>query len=136
MRRIAGCAVLAALLWGCSGGGEPPQRTSPPKGSDAFAALEAEIFAPRCVHPGCHGGDSPAAGLNLTKGSAYAALVGVHAQRRPDRLLVKPGDPEGSYLVQRLSAGGDTPLMPMTGKRLSDADLERVRAWIRDGAKQ
>jgi len=135
MRRMVLATALGAILWGCSG--EAPRGAPAGGGGEsAFAAIEAEIFAPTCVHPGCHGGDAPAAGLLLTKAAAYDAMVGVPAKRRPERLLVKAGDPEGSYVVERLSAGGDTPRMPIGHAPLSDEQLERVRAWIRDGAKR
>jgi hypothetical protein len=138
MRRLVTAVALAAILWGCSGGGGEPSREAPSSGAGdgAFTVLEAELLAPKCSRSGCHGGETPAAGLNLSKGAAYDALVGVSAQRRPDRLLVNPGDPEGSYLVQRLVPEGDTPHMPLGGSPLPDAEVERVRAWIRDGAKR
>jgi len=138
MRRIVATAALAAILWGCGGGGgEPPRAASSSAAAGgAFAALEGELFAPNCARAGCRGGGSPAAHLNLAKGAAYDALVEVHAKRRPERLLVKPGDPEASYLMERLVPGGDTPRMPLGAAALPDAEVERVRAWIRDGAKR
>lgn len=136
MGRTVGWALASAVFLaaggGCSGGGTP---AAPPQGG-AFRAIEQEVFAPRCVRAGCHGGDHPAGNLDLEIGRAYDSLVGVAAERRPGRLRVDPGNPEGSYLVERLTPGGDTPRMPVGGKPLSEAELEAVRTWIRDGAKR
>lgn len=138
MRRIWIVLCGAAVLWGCSGGGEQASKGPPTSegAASAFAAIEAEILVPACARAGCHAGERPAGELNLSPGKAYADLVDVPAARRPDQLHVKPGDPEGSYLVQRLVPGGDTPLMPLGGRPLPEADIERIRAWIRDGAKR
>lgn len=134
-----GWLVLAAgaALWGCSGGGDPPTQGRPAVGTEAgvFASLEAEILVPKCSRAGCHVGERPAGQLDLSRGKAYGELVGVPAARRPERLLVAPGDAEGSYLLDRLAHGGDTPFMPLGGAPLSEAELERLREWIRGGAK-
>lgn len=126
--------AAAAAVAGCTGGDGGSSR--PPASTAAFRAIEQEIFAPRCVHEGCHGGENPAAGLDLEAGHAYDNLVGVAASRRPQRLRVDPGNPDGSYLLERLTAGGDTPRMPLGSAPLSDAELETLRAWIREGAKR
>ncbi len=141
MRRGWIALAAGAALWvgGCSGGEAPPKAAAPaaPAGeASAFAGLEAEILVPKCARAGCHGGDGAAGGLDLSRGKAHADLVGVAASRRPDRLLVSPGDPEGSYLMQRLVAGGDSPRMPLAAAPLTDAEVEAIRAWIRDGAKE
>lgn len=138
MRRFWFALWGAAALMGCSGGSEPSGKggSAPEAAAGAFAAIEAEILVPNCARPGCHAGERATGGLDLSRGKAYADLVGVPANRRPDRLQVKPGDPENSYLVQRLVPGGDTPLMPLGARPLPEADIERIRAWIRDGAKK
>ncbi len=127
--------VLAGMVWGCDSGGGPAGRPEAQGAAGGFSALAGEILVPKCASAGCHAGEGASAGLDLTAGAAHASLVGKHARRRPDRLLVGPGDPEGSYLVERLVPGGDTPLMPLGGKPLEAAEVERIRAWIRDGAK-
>lgn len=119
------------LLVGC----ETTDTTKPQEAETAFQGIVADIFLPRCATPGCHRGETPAGELNLTEDKAYDSLVGAHAHRRPERLLVDPGNPEGSYLVERLVPEGDTPVMPMGGSALPPEDLARIREWIRDGAK-
>ena len=133
--KMLGAMVLAAgLAAGCStheGGGE----AAPQDGYSAFQGIEREIFVPHCVRVGCHGGETPAGGLNLSEGNAYRDLVGVKASRRPESLRVDPGHPDASYLMNRLEAGGDSPRMPLMAKPLSEADFDRIRTWIQDGAK-
>jgi len=141
MRRWTLCVLAAGALAACGkgGGDKPPAAEAPPTPAaapSAFAALEAQVLVPRCAAGGgCHSGAAPAGGLDLSAGNAHKNLVGVKAARRPERLRVAAGDPEGSYLVQRLSQGGDSPLMPLGGEPLPAADVERLKAWIADGAK-
>ncbi|MBI5014550.1 MAG: hypothetical protein HZB55_03550 [Deltaproteobacteria bacterium] len=143
---IAGVlAGLAAL--GCGKGAEekaadtatpPPGNAAPAaEPAGAFAAVESQILVPKCAHAdGCHAGPVPAGGMDLGAGVAYQDLVGVKATRRPERLRVAPGDPEGSYLLNRLTPGGDTPPMPLGGPSLSAAEIDAIRAWVRDGARR
>ncbi len=132
MKRSAAAWWLASALavGGCSGGTEAPKAPA----QSAFQAIEAELLGPRCASGGCHG-SSAAGGLDLSPGKAHGALVGVAAQRRPDKPLVAPGNPDGSYLWERLTPGGDTPLMPLGSPALGEADLARLREWIQAGAK-
>ncbi|MDW7711531.1 MAG: hypothetical protein SCH98_13765 [Deferrisomatales bacterium] len=129
--------AAAVALWGCGGSGESPSAAAPGPGAPSvggFAAIEAEILVPRCSAVGCHGGARPAGQLDLSAGRSHGELVGVASARRPERLLVAPGNPDGSYLLERLAPGGDTPLMPLGAPRLSEEELERLREWIREGA--
>jgi hypothetical protein len=77
---------------------------------------------------GCHGGTSPAGGLNLIADAAYDSLV-------DGTLYVIPGDPDGSLLVQKMRGDpgidGD-PMPPSDGA--TDAQIEVVVDWISAGA--
>jgi hypothetical protein len=73
-----------------------------------------------------------------TKTDAYAALVGKSSSSNKcgGMALVVPGKPETSLFLQKLSASppcGDR--MPVGGRMLSDVQLEMIRSWIVDGAK-
>ncbi|GAB4260431.1 c-type cytochrome domain-containing protein [Deferrisoma sp.] len=129
-KEIVGLAA-AVLLAGCQQGvsEQPP---TPSKG--AFGALVEEVLAPHCARPGCHTGDRPAGGLHLGDDRAYDDLVNAPAHRRPDRKRVVPGDPAASYLLDRITEGGDRPLMPLGADPLSDAEIRRIEEWIREGA--
>ena len=65
-----------------------------------------EVFDNHCIM--CHGGStSAAAGLYLTEGRSYDALVNVPSSRRPGSVLVEPGSSEDSFLHAVLM--GDAP---------------------------
>jgi len=67
----------------------------------------------------------------------YSALVNVVASECTDqRLIVKPGDPAGSYLIQKLLG---TPLcsgvrMPKLAVPFTEAAMQKLEDWIRQGA--
>ena len=71
-----------------------------------FDAVQNEVFDNHCIM--CHGGStSAAAGLYLTEGRSYEALVNVPSSRRPGSVLVEPGSSEDSFLHAVLM--GDAP---------------------------
>ncbi|WP_298188116.1 c-type cytochrome domain-containing protein [uncultured Pseudomonas sp.] len=84
----------------------------------------APILHSRCVL--CHAGPQPP--LDLALDSLEHLLSG--SRRGP---IVKPGDAEGSELIQRLK-GSSLPRMPMTGPPyLGDEQIELFERWINDG---
>jgi mono/diheme cytochrome c family protein len=94
--------------------------------------IQANVFTPHCS--GCHnaGGDFP----NLKAGSSYAALVNVASEQKPSLMLVKPGDPANSYLIQKLehASGIIGQPMPPIGNLLDQATIDQVKSWITSGA--
>ncbi len=100
--------------------------------------LEAQDSAGRraCVQCHTNAGRNPAAGLNLAI-DPYAALVNVPSRNKPGAVLVIPGDPDGSYVYQKLiGAPGIAGLrMPIVPPYLTDGQLLIVRRWIQNGAK-
>lgn len=131
-------ALAAAALVGC--GADPKSPTDPGGGGEpdptaTFARVQAEIFTPSCARSGCHGGSSPAQGMNLSAGSAYAAIVNVTA-RQSTKKRIAPGDPAGSYLLDKIrgAAGITGSRMPLGGPDLDDAKITLVEDWIRRGA--
>jgi uncharacterized protein (TIGR03118 family) len=102
-----------------------------------LAQLQTDIFTPRCS--GCHngaGGVLPGV-MNLSSAAAsFAALVNVDSLEVGALKRVAPGNPAGSYLVQKLEgtqAMGQR--MPLGGPFLDAADVARVEAWIQAGAQ-
>ncbi|MFQ5666681.1 MAG: hypothetical protein ACE5I7_09645, partial [Candidatus Binatia bacterium] len=93
------------------------------------------IFAASCAFVNCHVGDG-AAGLNLEPGRAFAELVGVPSTQVRD-LLVVAGDPDSSYLFEKVAS--DTPRfgdrMPI-GNALDPLDVDAIRQWILGGARE
>jgi hypothetical protein len=91
-----------------------------------------------CGKSACHAGNQPAENLDLSSSSkGYAALVNVPASQCSVRTRVMPGQPNSSYLVNKLT-GTDMcsgSRMPKAGSALSASELDTVRVWIGGGAK-
>lgn len=74
--------------------------------------------------------------LSLAMGSGFGELVGVASMQCADRLLVSPGAPGASYLVDKLN-GVDLcagTKMPKMGPGLNAAERQVVADWICSGA--
>lgn len=88
---------------------------------------------------GCHGGDEPQGDLLLLGEGTYEILLGQSLQS-PGLPLVAPGDPDGSYLWQKLVdaegiVGLGMPIDPLEGVRtLSEGALADIETWILNGA--
>jgi hypothetical protein len=95
------------------------------------------IFDRNCT-VNCHSGSAPSGGLDLSSGASRAALVGVPSEEVPTLLRVSPGDPDASYLLDKVggtyaSVGGSGTRMPPE-LVLSAAELELFRTWVEAGA--
>jgi hypothetical protein len=105
---------------------------------EGFEGVEA-FFGRTCGGSGCHVGEArPAAGLDLTKGKAYASLVDKPSTQVPAKQLVAPGAPAQSYLLCKLEANCPERVgvrMPKGANGVEETDLAAVRAWIEAGAK-
>jgi hypothetical protein len=132
---------VSAVLSGCGGGGggynaPPPAQPPPPPpaGQSLFQQVQSTVLTPNCT--GCHVGASAPAGLRLDAGNSYAMLFNVASTQVPTILRVAPGDPQNSYLVQKLegraAAGGR---MPLGRDPLPQASIDLVRSWIAGGAQ-
>lgn len=118
---------LASACGGDENAGPAPQ----------WSSLKAAVFMPSCAFASCHGGDAPEQGLHFGT-IALAALVNQPSQQAPGRVLVVPGDPDASYLFEKLAKP-----MPQVGNQmpprgaggaLPPQDVNAVRAWIVNGA--
>lgn len=106
----------------------------------SHAADIQPIWDASCLGDGCHSpGTLPLGnGLDLS-GDAYARIVGV-AAFVANRQLVAVGDPDGSYMLNKLDGsyldapgGGGSP-MPLAAAALDAATLATIRDWIAQGA--
>lgn len=106
-----------------------------PASTATLDAIQANVFTPNCATAGCHSGGTPPQGLNLEDGNAFANLVNVNSMEVPALLRVNPGDPDNSYIVQKLEGTAAVGVqMPPTGVPLDQALIDDVRQWITDGA--
>ena len=97
-----------------------------------LSSIQSLVFTPRCVAH--HGPDRAEAGLDLSVGRSFAALVNVPStQVALD--LVTPNDAENSYLIHKLDGRAG-----IVGDRMPDApfltaaETDVIKAWINAGA--
>src|SRR5579863_10656015 len=136
----SGVALGVALLGACAGNGEgldangrplmPGGGTPPPLSAD-FESIQQNIFTPICSV--CHAGAGAPEGLRLDAADSYNLLVGVPSTEVPSILRVKPGDPDNSYIIQKLeghaAVGGQ---MPLGQTPLPAATIAFIAQWITD----
>lgn len=142
MRGLALIGLLAlAIGAGCGGSSSPggaPATTQDLGAPVSYEDVQAVFEKYGCT--GCHPGVNPS--LDLTEGNSYENLVGIQALEDPTLYRVVAGDPGRSFLY--LKMGGDPPVadIPAIGTRMppgapppDPADLDLVRRWILQGAK-
>jgi len=139
-----GIAIVALALAACGAGsgqgldqnGQPI--VSPPTGlQPTLASIQDNVFTVSCAVPGCHGGAGAQQGLRLDPGFSAGNLINVPSPRDPTLIRVVPGDPDASFLIQKLQGTqtlGDR--MPDGGPYLTTATVNVIRQWILDGAPQ
>jgi hypothetical protein len=117
-----------------------------PNLAPTFATIQSEIFEktdsagrPACVN--CHNaaGGVPAGGMILTHDLAYDNVVNARSSAKAGAIRVIPGDPDNSYLIQKLAGapGIVGQRMPFAGgPYLTDGQMLILRRWITDGASR
>jgi hypothetical protein len=109
-----------------------------------FASIQRDIFestdsAGRSACTQCHSstGRNPSGGLNLNHDVAYEQIVNAAVRGKPGAIRVIPGDPAGSYLIQKLEGAASIAgrRMPNNGPPyLTDGQIMILRRWITIGA--
>ncbi|MCH2117186.1 MAG: DUF1553 domain-containing protein [Pirellulales bacterium] len=89
-----------------------------------FALQIAPIFEQHCVK--CHGADNK-------KGDVSLATI----EDLEENGFVIAGDPEGSYLLELVTASSDgaPPKMPKQSEPLSEDEIKMLRRWVAAGAE-
>src|SRR2546425_2894218 len=129
--------VLGAIALGCENANKLSSLTGPtPNLAPSFSAIQRDIIAAsdssgRSACVACHTsqGRAPSAGLDLSV-NPFSALVGVASRIKPGATFVVAGDPDNSYLIQKLegTAGIVGLRMPRNGPPyLSDGQSQIVR---------
>ncbi|MQA30538.1 MAG: hypothetical protein GEU82_12005 [Luteitalea sp.] len=145
MRRPIGIlAVVAAACLSASCDENLSTIAGPtPALTPTFSSIQRDIFAStdstgRLACSGCHTSVNrvPAGGLNLTGDLAYEQLVNVASARKAGAIRVVPGDPDNSYIIQKIEgrSGIVGVRMPLTPPYLSDGQITIIRRWIETGA--
>jgi hypothetical protein len=152
------CAVLlasAAVLAGCAGNGEGLNANGLPVGSSSggsgsgsssgggsgtvtadFDSIQENVFTPICSP--CHSGATAPKGLMLDAAHSYNDIVGMPSVEQPSLDRVKAGDPDSSYLVQKIEGapGISGAQMPFMETPLPQSTINAIRQWVMDGAPQ
>jgi hypothetical protein len=135
------CAAVALALTGCAGKGtglDSNGRPSSGGGTGAitadFASIQDNVFTPICTV--CHAGGGAPQGLRLDSANSYNLLVNVPSNEVPSLMRIKPGDPDNSYLVQKIEGHASVGAqMPLGGPPLSTEQIAAIRQWVTDGAQ-
>jgi len=132
--------VVAATLSACTAGsgegldqnGQPVQPGVPT--ASQFQEIQDTIFTPICTQ--CHIGSGAPQGLRLDAANSYALLVNTASSEVPALMRVNPGNPNQSYMLQKIegtaAVGGR---MPLGQAPLPQDRIDLVRAWIAGGAQ-
>jgi hypothetical protein len=105
--------------------------------TNTFSQVQIQVFTPSCASVNCHKGSSSQYGLDLSSGLAYSNLVNVPSGQAPTLNLVTRGNPNQSYLVQKIERNPPEfgQQMPLNGQPLNTDLRQLVRNWIAEGAK-
>ena len=131
------CVLLLAACTagngeGLDANGQPIPDQCRRRNSD-FQEIQDTVFTPICTQ--CHIGASAPHGLRLDAANSYALLVNVASDEVPTLLRVNPGNPDQSYIVQKIeghaAVGGR---MPLGQAPLPQDRIDLIRSWIAAGA--
>lgn len=148
MRRRASCLAVLFMAGALASVGCDEKLKSlagpTPSLEPTFASIQHEIFestdtAGRQACTACHTstGRNPSGGLNLNHDIAYDQLVNAAVREKPGAIRIVPGNPDASYLVQKVEgvSGIVGRRMPQNGPPyLTDGQILILRRWIAIGA--
>lgn len=132
----------------CAGEYTPPASFDPNSPPTTFSKDVFPLFT-TCATNDCHGTQGNVNGVFISNNDARSTvpgLVNVPSKKLSTMVYVKPGDPNGSFLMRKLDGShcaldaqctggtcGDT--MPNKTSQLSVEERDKVRRWIAQGAK-
>ncbi len=156
---LAALAAAGVLLGRCANGDPSLGPPSLPQAGAVVSfrnEVQAIVTSHNCASFGCHNDTALGAPMSLETDKAYGTLVNVPSCEAPALKRVEPGSSGSSYLVDKVAgtqgaveaAGGCgagclgfTPpgscgsQMPLLGSKLSGAEVQVIRDWIDQGAK-
>src|SRR3990172_4802299 len=129
-RRVFPAAAL--VLTGCFSASDAPPSgpgTDSVRAEILFRKIQDSVFNPVCAL--CHGGPAPAQGMNLEADSSRE-VVNKPSSEIPELRIVKPGDPDSSYMIWKLEGrpGISGERMPWGMAPLPDSQIQWFRDWI------
>jgi YVTN family beta-propeller protein len=117
-------SISASILGGCGNDGD----VSPPPAGDYSRDIQP-IFTQNCVD-GCH---SPGVPLIDSRGLDLTSWEGMTRGANSGEVVIA-FRPEDSHMISHLT-GEVLPQMPLSLDPLPDAQIETIRAWILNGAR-
>ena len=139
----AGIGIMALALAACGGGsgegldtsGQPLSTGGGAPLAPTLASIQVNVFSVSCAISGCHGGGTVQFGLSLDAGLSAGNLINVASPQDATLIRVIPGNPSGSFLIQKLE-GTQTVgrRMPDFSPPLPQATIDVIRQWIQNGA--
>ncbi len=96
-----------------------------PSSNVSYSQHIQPIFDAKCNYAGCHNDRDLAGGLSLT--NYYNTIA--------DYLIVAPGLPDNSKLVWAIEGRGTNPMPPVGRWPLTKNQIQGIRTWIKEGAK-
>ncbi len=133
-----GLVLLPACDSGTGGGSEV---SCSPKASNTIATVSCSndivpmFQAAGCLTSACHGGEFPSSSYDLRTYESW--FVSGADARRIGACEIVPGDPENSFLLEKLRS--DNPRvglqMPLERDPLTEEEIALVETWIREGAQ-
>jgi hypothetical protein len=140
---LVGCVLVGCAGSGGGGGNDGGSQSSckppPPDQRISYTANIQPIYNRSCALSGCHVPGSLGGNLDLSTGNSYRQTVNHDAFQQPKKKRVKPGDPDGSYLVQKIEGTPGIsglpmpqgcPVPPPGGSCLGPDDVDAIRMWI------
>ncbi len=110
-----------------------PLQDDAPSTKSELEKQVVKIFEQNCARAGCHSGSYPQQGLKLTPEAYFSTTINQPAKQKPSWMRIKPGEPDSSYLVQKI-LGTDkiTGLrMPFGRDPLSESEISTIVEWIK-----
>lgn len=122
--------AAAAMLVGISACKDKSNPLGPsdivfPFSNVSYSAQVQPLFNQACAFTGCHNSTDRAGTLDLT---SYGSLVGTPG-------VVLPGKADVSTLWLRVAGASGLPRMPPGATPLNDNQINGIRTWIVEGAK-
>lgn len=98
----------------------------------AAAEQASKIFAKNCSVSGCHQGQYPPMGLNLSRDRFQDSLVNVLSREVPSLKLVDTQNPKESYLLMKIrgSEGIEGKRMPLNSLPLQPEEIQVIENWV------
>jgi hypothetical protein len=132
---FTGVVALAStvLLAGCPGELREPGRFldgGTADGGTNCPDVPTEIFAKKCAGNSCHGGSTPALGLDLVAPDVASRVVGKPSMGCTGHPLADPSAPEDSVLYIKVAPGDMCGSRMPLGNSLSDEEVDCVKSWI------